>query len=179
MVFDESLHCQEQIVLQGLVEKAKDLAELLVVVNNGDLKALETLISSTDVLAKYRRTSSPHSHSELNEKIIRDHCRIMALATLCSAHQQMSYEEIAKTLEIPQAEVESCIVAAVKAHLVEGKMNQIKEEFVVTWDMERGVMCRRTHCIVVDGEWKNMLEKVQQWKEHVQFVIDNCDKYMN
>ena len=38
---------------------------------------------------------------------------------------------------------------------------------------------RRTHCIVVDGEWKNMLEKVQQGKEHVQFVIDHCDKYMN
>lgn len=103
----------------------------------------------------------------------------MALAMLCSAHQQMSYEEIAKTLEIPQAEVEACIVAAVKAHLVEGKMNQIKEEFVVTWGKEREVRCRRTHCIVVDGEWKNMLEKVQQWKEHVQFVIDNCDKYMN
>lgn len=106
---------------------------------------------------------------QLNEKVIRDHCRIMALAKLCSAHQQMSYEDIAKALAIPQAEVEACIVAAVKAHLVEGKMNQIKEEFVVT----------RTHCIVVDGEWKNMLEKVQQWKEHVQFVIDNCDKYMN
>ncbi|KAK8832651.1 hypothetical protein WA577_004910 [Blastocystis sp. JDR] len=159
LVFDESLHCQEQVVLQGLTEKAKDLAELLAIVNSGDLKALEALISSTDVLAKY----------QLNEKVIRDHCRIMALAKLCSAHQQMSYEDIAKALAIPQAEVEACIVAAVKAHLVEGKMNQIKEEFVVT----------RTHCIVVDGEWKNMLEKVQQWKEHVQFVIDNCDKYMN
>ena len=166
-------------MLQGLTEKAKDLAELLAIVNSGDLKALEALISSTDVLAKYRKASRHLSPSELNEKVIRDHCRIMALAKLCSAHQQMSCEDIAKALAIPQAEVEACIVAAVKAHLVEGKMNQIKEEFVVTWESRRGVRRRRTHCIVVDGEWLNMLEKVQQWKEHVQFVIDNCDKYMN
>ena len=170
-------------MLQGLTEKAKDLAELLAIVNSGDLKALEALISSTDVLAKYRKAARHLSPSELNEKVIRDHCRIMALAKLCSAHQQMSYEDIAKALAIPQAEVEACIVAVMQIHLSqplpEGKMNQIKEEFVVTWESRRGVRRRRTHCIVVDGEWKNMLEKVQQWKEHVQFVIDNCDKYMN
>ena len=104
-------------MLQGLTEKAKDLAELLAIVNSGDLKALEALISSTDVLAKYRKAARHLSPSELNEKVIRDHCRIMALAKLCSAHQQMSYEDIAKALAIPQAEVEACIVAVMQIHL--------------------------------------------------------------
>ena len=45
--------------------------------------------------------------------------------------------------------------------------------------MDGEVRSRRTHCIVVDGEWKNMLEKVGQWKENVQLVIESCDKYMN
>ena len=39
-------------------------------------------------------------------------------------------------------------------------------------------MCSRTQCIGVDDEWKTMLEKIAQWKENVQFVIDSCDKYM-
>ena len=159
LVFDESIHCQEQTVLEGLKEKESNLARLLTIVNSGDLNGLEELIQSSSVISTY----------QLNEEVIREHCRILALAKLCSSRQQMSYEEIAKALNIAPSEVEKCIVDAIKANLVEGKMDQIKKEFVVT----------RTHCIVVDGEWKNMLEKVGQWKENVQLVIDSCDKYMN
>ena len=68
----------------------------------------------------------------MNEEVIREHCRILALAKLCSSRQQMSYEEIAKALNIAPSEVEKCIVDAIKANLVEGKMDQIKMEFVVT-----------------------------------------------
>ena len=40
------------------------------------------------------------------------------------------------------------------------------------------IICRRTQCIGGEDEWKNMLEKISQWKENIQYVIDCCDQYM-
>lgn len=37
---------------------------------------------------------------------------------------------------------------------------------------------RRILCSVVEGEWENMLEKVIQWKENVQYILDSCNTYM-
>lgn len=61
----------------------------------------------------------------------------------------MSYESIAKELDVPKTDAEQFIVKAVQLGLVEGRMNQIQEEFAVT----------RTECIVVEGEWENMRQE--------------------
>ena len=80
----------------------------------------------------------------------------------------MSYESIAKELDVPKTDAEQFIVKAVQLGLVEGRMNQIQEEVAVT----------RTECIVVEGEWENMRKRVQMWKKNVQFVLDNCNQIM-
>ena len=80
----------------------------------------------------------------------------------------MSYESIAKELDVPKTDAEQFIVKAVQLGLVEGRMNQIQEESAVT----------RTECIVVEGEWENMRKRVQMWKKNVQFVLDNCNQIM-
>ena len=80
----------------------------------------------------------------------------------------MSYESIAKELDVPKTDAEQFIVKAVQLGLVEGRMNQIQEEFAVT----------RTECIVVEGEWENLRKRVQMWKKNVQFVLDNCNQIM-
>ena len=53
-MFDESIHCQEQTVLEGLKEKESNLARLLTIVNSGDLNGLEELIQSSSVISTYR-----------------------------------------------------------------------------------------------------------------------------
>lgn len=57
LVFDESIHCQEQTVLEGLKEKESNLARLLTIVNSGDLNGLEELIQSSSVISTYRTSS--------------------------------------------------------------------------------------------------------------------------
>lgn len=56
-MFDESIHCQEQTVLEGLKEKESNLARLLTIVNSGDLNGLEELIQSSSVISTYRTSS--------------------------------------------------------------------------------------------------------------------------
>lgn len=90
----------------------------------------------------------------------------------------MTYMEIAKELDVPKEEAEQYIVNAVQMGLVEGRMDQIKEEFAVTCVCSGPMIFRRTQCIVVDGEWENMRCKIQQWKKNVQFVLDSCDAFM-
>lgn len=58
--------------------------------------------------------------------------RLLCLTRLCGSRSQMTYMEIAKELCIPKEMVEQSIVNAVQAGLIEGRMDQIKEEFAVT-----------------------------------------------
>jgi hypothetical protein len=44
----------------------------------------------------------------------------------------MTYMEIAKELCVPKEEAEQYIVNAIQTGLIEGRMDQIKEEFAVT-----------------------------------------------
>ena len=78
---------------------------------------------------------------------------------------------------VPVSEAEQYVVDVVKSGLVEGKMDQIKGEFVVSYVFFRVIKFSRVQCLIVDGEWENMLEKVIQWKENVQFILDSCDSY--
>lgn len=69
----------------------------------------------------------------MSEETLMQHARLLALAKFCSRHSSMSYEDIAKELQVSREEAEQYIVGAVQSGLVEGHMDQIKEEFAVTY----------------------------------------------
>ena len=71
----------------------------------------------------------------------------------------MTYMEIAKELDVPKEEAEQYIVNAVQMGLVEGRMDQIKEEFAVTCVCSGPMIFRRTQCIVVDALQDSAVEK--------------------
>lgn len=158
LILDEDTRAKEQAVFAGLKDIDLHLFDLLHVVNRGDIGSLQTFVQEhPEVLSEH----------ELDGETLLKHCRILAFTKLCSGKQQMSYQEIAEHLMVPVSEAEQYVVDVVKSGLVEGKMDQIKGEFVVS----------RVQCLIVDGEWENMLEKVIQWKENVQFILDSCDSY--
>ena len=100
----------------------RNLYELLNIIYNGDLVRLEAFIEKhCDVLSKY----------QLSTVVLKEHCRLFALTKLCSSCQQMSYSEIAHSLNVTPAEAEVFIVLAIQYGLIEGKIDQIKEEFTV------------------------------------------------
>lgn len=100
----------------------RNLYELLNIVNNGDLVRLEAFFGKAgDVLTQY----------QLSADVLKEHCRLLALTKLCSGCQQMSYSEIAHSLNVTPAEAEVFIVLAIQYGLIQGRMDQIKEEFTV------------------------------------------------
>lgn len=146
----------------------RHLFDLLHVVNRGDIRSLQTFVQDhPEVLNEH----------DLDGETLLKHCRMLAFTKLCSGKQQMSYQEIADHLMVPVSEAEQYVVDVVKSGLVEGKMDQIKGEFVVSYVFFRVIKFSRVQCLIVDGEWENMLEKVIQWKENVQFILDSCDSY--
>ena len=99
------------------------LYELLNIVNNGDLTRLN---------AYFEHHSDVMDHYQLNGTVLKDHCRLLALTKLCSGCQLMTYSEIASALGVSSAEAEVYIVLAIQYGLIEGKIDQIKEEFTVS-----------------------------------------------
>lgn len=158
-IHDETGRVNEYPLLQGLEKCDKELFDLLCIVNSGDLQRLPGFLTSHQSLL---------SQHQLDQTTLMQRARLLSLARLCGSRSMMTYMEIAKELDVPKEEAEQYIVNAVQMGLVEGRMDQIKEEFAVT----------RTQCIVVDGEWENMRCKIQQWKKNVQFVLDSCDAFM-
>ena len=156
---DETNRTSEYPLLQGLEKCEKDLFDLLLIVNSGDFQRLPDFLNNhQDLLLQH----------QLDQATLMQRARLLCLARLCGSRSQMTYMEIAKELCVPKEEAEQYIVNAIQTGLIEGRMDQIKEEFAVT----------RTQCIVVDGEWENMRCKIQQWKKNVQFVLDSCDTFM-
>ena len=98
--------------------------ELYSIVNNGDLGRLESYLSSHQAIV---------SDNSLNADLLMDHCRLLALTKICSSKHQMNYGEIASSLKVQSEEVEMYLVRAVQFGLVEGKIDQIKEEFTVMY----------------------------------------------
>lgn len=99
------------------------LYELLNFVNNGDLTHLDTFFENhADIINQY----------DLDGKMLKEHSCLLALTKLCSGCQQMTYSDIAKAIQVTPAEAEMMLVLAIQYGLIEGKIDQIKEEFTVT-----------------------------------------------
>ena len=55
----------------------------------------------------------------------------------CDARQTRRYAQIAKTLEVPESEVEKWVVNAVKLGLLQAKMDQLRKVVLVSQYMHR------------------------------------------
>lgn len=103
--------------------RARNLFQLLHLVNRGDIAGLEAFVKEhAEVLSEF----------EFCEDTLLRQCRMLAFTKLCNAKQLMTYAEIAEHLHVPENEAERCVVDVVKNGLVEGKMDQMKGEFVVS-----------------------------------------------
>jgi translation initiation factor 3 subunit M len=59
--------------------------------------------------------------------------RLLSLCTLASSKPEMKYSEIAACMQINEGEVESWIIKAITAKLLDAKMDQISKTVVVKY----------------------------------------------
>jgi translation initiation factor 3 subunit M len=95
------------------------------------------------------------------EKALRD-MRLLSLSLLAAEYEEIPYEAISATLQVPHEDVESWIVEAITARLLEAKMDQEQEVVMVT---------RASHRHFSPQNWLRLQEKLHIWRQNVSSLL--------
>jgi len=89
--------------------------------------------------------------------------RLLTLASVAaSTHsRELEYKRIAKALQVPSEDVEMWVIDVIRAGLVEGKLSQQKQVFLVH---------RTTYRVFGEKQWREVATRLDQWKESLRSV---------
>ncbi|KAL4992480.1 eukaryotic translation initiation factor 3 subunit M [Aspergillus falconensis] len=151
--------------VQALRSSDAPLFELLEIFTADTLDAYEDFISATPV-AHILPDNALVPHAEaLQTKI-----RLLTLASLAAAAttttgpsaRSLSYETIASALRVPKEEVEKWVIDTIRAGLVEGKLSQLRSEFLVH---------RATYRVFGEKQWAEIQGRLMVWRRSLENVL--------
>lgn len=103
--------------------------------------------------------------SGLNEDILDKKMRLLTLASL-AAHaastRTLAYSQIAKALNIPHEDIESWVIDTIRSGLVEGKLSQQNQEFLIH---------RSTYRVFGDNQWREVASRLETWRASLVGVL--------
>ena len=147
-----------QPAVQALSKDHKVLLGLLQVFQEGKISDYQTFLQSNGGQDK---VLTPYG---LDPAQCERYMKILSLCSLAAEHEEIPYKVIADTLQLPESEVESWVIAAVSSGLLEAKMDQLTQKVMV----ERCVVRR------FDMEqWKILQSRLQAWKENVGNILSS------
>lgn len=102
-------------------------------------------------------------NSKLHRKM-----RLLTLASVAASNntRELEYKLISKALQIPPEDVEMWVIDVIRAGLIEGKLSQQRQVFLVH---------RTTYRVFGEKQWREIATKVEQWKE----VIKACKEVIS
>ncbi len=91
-------------------------------------------------------------NSKLHRKM-----RLLTMASLAAStsSKELEYKKISKALQIPPEDVEMWVIDVIRAGLIEGKLSQQKQVFLVH---------RTTYRVFGEKQWREIATRVDQWK---------------
>lgn len=142
--------------IQSLRKSNADLIELL------DIFTSDDYASYTDFIAEH-----PLSSLDLPENapdVLSTKIRLLTLASIAAAapNRSVSYSAIAESLAIPADEVEIWVIDTIRAGLVEGKLSQLKQEFLVQ---------RATYRVFGERQWGEIQSRLMVWRRSLESVL--------
>lgn len=105
------------------------------------------------------------TNNGLDEDVLDRKMRLLTLTTLAaqaSDSRTISYNTISKTLQIPPAETEMWVIDCIRRGLVEGKLSQQKQEFLIH---------RCTHRTFGDKQWREVASRLETWRASLTNVL--------
>jgi translation initiation factor 3 subunit M len=90
------------------------------------------------------------------------HLRLLSLCSLAAEHEEIPYNAIAATLQVPMDQVEQWVISAVSSGLMSAKMDQLSQVVMVE------------QCVVRSfgmGEWKVLQARLHGWKKNVGNIL--------
>lgn len=122
---------------------------------------------SAGALQDFVRFEKEHPEVLSNRGLSRDACvakmRLMSLAALGAESQtgSVSYAQVQEALQVGPEEVESWVVQAIGANLVEAKMDQLRQTVVIT---------RSLHRVFSRQQWTELATKLGAWRDALASV---------
>lgn len=105
------------------------------------------------------------SNSGLNESVLDRKMRLLTLASLAahaSSTRTLAYAQIAKALNIPSEDIESWVIDTIRSGLVEGKLSQQKQEFLIH---------RSTYRVFGENQWREVAGRLETWRASLVNVL--------
>ena len=100
------------------------------------------------------------SPSPLHRKI-----RLLTLASLAAstASRSLPYSHIARSLQIPAEDVEMWVIDVIRAGLVEGKLSQLNQTFLIH---------RSTYRVFGEKQWTEVQGRLDTWRASLEGVLN-------
>lgn len=142
--------------IQALRKSDSSLFELLEIFSSDDYSSYTEFVQSTPLSS----LSLPDSSSE----VLQTKIRLLTLATIAAnaPNRSVPYSEITKALQIPSEDVEMWVIDTIRAGLVEGKLSQLKQEFLVQ---------RATYRVFGEKQWAEIQGRLMVWRRSLESVL--------
>lgn len=90
--------------------------------------------------------------------------RLLTIASLAasSPNRSLPYTSISSALQVPQEDVEMWVIDTIRAGLVEGKLSQLKSEFLVQ---------RATYRVFGEKQWQEIQGRLLVWRRSLEGVL--------
>ena len=142
--------------IQALRSADSSLVELLDIFSSDNYADYTSFISSTSLDSM----SIPDTAVET----LATKMRLLTLASISASAPTRSvpYATIASSLEIPAEEVEMWVIDTIRAGLIEGKLSQLRQEFLVQ---------RATYRVFGDKQWTEIQGRLMVWRRSLESVL--------
>ncbi|EPE29252.1 hypothetical protein GLAREA_00412 [Glarea lozoyensis ATCC 20868] len=100
---------------------------------------------------------------DLDNSTLHRKMRLLTLASVAAStnSKELEYKRIAKALQIPVEDVEMWVIDVIRAKLIEGKMSQQKQLFLVH---------RTTYRVFGEKQWREVATRLDQWRTSLRDV---------
>ena len=101
----------------------------------------------------------------LNEETLNRKMRLLTLASLAAQATQnrtLSYGHISRELQIPNEDVEMWVIDSIRSGLIEGKLSQQKQEFLIH---------RSTYRVFGENQWREVASRLEAWRSSLLNVL--------
>ena len=125
-------------------------------------------IFSAEQLDEYRDFLDEHDgwlkEQALDEGILDRKMKLLTLASLAASTQSRSlpYQHISRALQIPANEVEMWVIDVIRAGLVEGKLSQLNQTFLIH---------RSTYRVFGEKQWQEVASRLDTWRDSLESVL--------
>ena len=127
-------------------------------------------IFTSDGLEDYNNFKEEHpswvDQNKLDDETLVRKMRLLTLASLAASTGQtrsLPYKSIAEALQVPAEDVEMWVIDVIRAGLVEGKLSQLNQTFLIH---------RSTYRVFSENQWREVSGRLDMWRASLTGVLD-------